>query len=208
MLRIVSFLFGRWIYKLFSFIVKYILKVKGIKVGKHFYSDSFPIIIKNKHQSIIIGDNVTFIGTVELRTRENGKIYIKDGCKIDSGVRIIAANNANVNIGPNTGIGYYTVMNCGDDLTIGEKCLISGFNYFQCSNHGTKKGIPIKDQKQVYSPIFVGNDVWFGSHVSVLMGVSILDGAIIGAKAVVNKDVGENEIFAGVPAKLISERSA
>ncbi len=50
-----------------------------------------------------------------------------------------------------------------------------------------------------------GNNVWIGSNATILPGVTIGDGAIIGANAVVTKDVKENTIVAGVPAKLIKE---
>lgn len=53
------------------------------------------------------------------------------------------------------------------------------------------------------SPINIGNNVWIGSNATILPGVTIGDGAIVAAGAVVTKDVNENEIVAGVPAKVI-----
>ncbi len=55
-------------------------------------------------------------------------------------------------------------------------------------------------------PIVVGNDVWIGTRAIILSGVKIGDGAIIGAGAVVTKDVQPYEIVAGVPAKYIKRR--
>ena len=55
-------------------------------------------------------------------------------------------------------------------------------------------------------PLVVGNDVWIGSNVCVLRGVTINDGAFIGAGAVVTHDVGPYELWAGVPAKKIGQR--
>ena len=56
--------------------------------------------------------------------------------------------------------------------------------------------------------IILGKDVWLGCNVVVLKGVVIGDGAIIGAGSVVTKSIGANEIWAGVPARKISERKA
>ena len=53
------------------------------------------------------------------------------------------------------------------------------------------------------APIHIGKNVWIGSNATVLPGVSIGDGAIVAAGAVVTKDVPENTIVGGVPAKVI-----
>ena len=97
-------------------------------------------------------------------------------------------------------------MNCGTDVAIGKKCLVSGFVYIQSSNHGTKKDQFIKEQAHTYAPIIIGDDVWLGSHVSVLAGVSIGSGAVVGSKSVVTGSVSPYEVVAGVPAALIKKR--
>ena len=53
------------------------------------------------------------------------------------------------------------------------------------------------------APIHIGKSVWLGANVTVLPGVSIGDGAVIAAGAVVTKDVPANTVAAGVPAKII-----
>ncbi len=52
-------------------------------------------------------------------------------------------------------------------------------------------------------PIKIGNNVWIGANSTILPGVTIGDGAIIAAGAVVSKDVPENAVVGGVPAKII-----
>ena len=54
--------------------------------------------------------------------------------------------------------------------------------------------------------IFIGNDVWIGYEAVVLAGVTIGDGAVIGARAVVTKDVPPYAVVGGVPARLIRRR--
>ena len=53
------------------------------------------------------------------------------------------------------------------------------------------------------APIVVGKDVWIGAHATILKGVTIGDGAIIAAGAVVTRDVPPNTIAAGVPARVV-----
>lgn len=57
-----------------------------------------------------------------------------------------------------------------------------------------------------YKPVKIGNDVWIGVRAVILGGVQIGDGAVIGAGAVVTKDVPDFAIVAGVPAKIIRYR--
>lgn len=52
----------------------------------------------------------------------------------------------------------------------------------------------------------IGNDVWIGARATILPGVSIADGAVIGAGSIVTKNVGPYEIWAGNPARLIRKR--
>jgi acetyltransferase-like isoleucine patch superfamily enzyme len=69
-------------------------------------------------------------------------------------------------------------------------------------------GITFADQNyfEEEKPIKIGNDVWTGANVIILGGLTIGDGAIIAAGAVVTKDVPPYAIYGGVPAKLIRYR--
>ena len=56
------------------------------------------------------------------------------------------------------------------------------------------------------APVRIGNDVWIGAHAVVLKGVTIGDGAVIAAGAVVTKDVPAGVIAGGMPARVIRQR--
>ena len=55
-------------------------------------------------------------------------------------------------------------------------------------------------------PLVIGNDVWIGCNATILRGVSIGDGAVIGANSLVNKDVPPYAIVAGCPARIVKYR--
>lgn len=108
--------------------------------------------------------------------------------------------------GMNTKIGKGTFINMGcsfqdwGGIEIGDKCLI-GHNCTICTvNHSQN---PDNRGDMICSPVKIGNKVWVGANVTILPGVSIGDGAIIAAGAVVTKDVEPATIVGGVPAKKI-----
>ena len=60
----------------------------------------------------------------------------------------------------------------------------------------------VSERRQNFQQVVIGNDVWIGAQVIIMPGISIGDGAIIGAGSVVTKDVGAYQIVAGNPAKF------
>ena len=55
------------------------------------------------------------------------------------------------------------------------------------------------------SEIRIGNDVWLGANVTILPGVSIGDNVVVGAGAVVTKDIPDNSLAVGVPARVMKK---
>ena len=85
-------------------------------------------------------------------------------------------------------------------ITIGDGCQIGHNVVFATLNHG----LAPEDRKTTYpAPITLGKNVWVGSNATILQDVSIGDNAIIGAGAVVTKNVEANTIVGGVPARFI-----
>ena len=82
----------------------------------------------------------------------------------------------------------------GDDVLIGHNVVMATLNHEEN---------PLNRANLIAAPINIGNKVWIGSNATILPGVTIGDGAIIAAGAVVTKDVEEYSIVAGVPAKFI-----
>ena len=68
--------------------------------------------------------------------------------------------------------------------------------------------IPMIDQGFTETePVVIGNDVWIGRRVIIMLGVNIGDGCILGAGAVVTKDVPAYSVVGGVPARIIKSRA-
>jgi acetyltransferase-like isoleucine patch superfamily enzyme len=91
-------------------------------------------------------------------------------------------------------------------ITIGDGVRIGAHTSLIAFNHGTAPGQPIFQQPHTALGITIGDDVWIGSNVTILDGVTIGPHTIIGAGAVVTKDVPANTIVAGNPARILRSR--
>ncbi len=192
-----------------SLIIKCVLKAYGIKVGRRFYTEGTPKLkIRGRASDIVIGDDVSIFGMIDIRNREQGRIVIEDGVTIDNDCRFVAANQATLRIGERTSIGAYSIFNAGVDIDIGCDCMLAGAIVLQSSDHGIAKGQLIRTQKHSYGEIKVGNDVWLGSGVVVTQGAELGDGCVVGAKSLVRKGKYESDsILVGVPARTVKKRS-
>jgi acetyltransferase-like isoleucine patch superfamily enzyme len=94
-------------------------------------------------------------------------------------------------------------------VEIGEQTLVSMHCTILSSNHGVPPlGTLIRDTADKLLPTKIGRDVWIGANAVILGGVTIGDGAVVAAGAVVNRDVEAGAIVAGVPARFIRKRQA
>jgi acetyltransferase-like isoleucine patch superfamily enzyme len=92
-------------------------------------------------------------------------------------------------------------------LVIGKRVEIAPRCAFYPYNHGTKLEENIRSQPvHTKGGIRIGDDAWLGYGVTVLDGVSIGKGAVIGAGSVVTKNVPDNAIAHGVPARIVAMR--
>ena len=106
----------------------------------------------------------------------------------------------NISIGENVFINACCHFQDHGGITIGDGCQIGHNVVFATLNHG----LAPEDRKTTYpAPIILGKNVWIGSNATILQDVSIGDNAIIGAGAVVTKNVEANTIVGGSPARFI-----
>lgn len=150
--------------------------------------------------------------------RVRGKQYIKIGKGFTTGFncRIDALNINNLKekylleIGENVEINDDVHIGATEKIIIGDNVLIASKVYISDHNHGSYKGeeqdspMSIPKKRKIYSsPIKIEKNVWIGEFVSILQGVTIGEGAIIGTMSVVTKDIPPYTIAVGSPAKPI-----
>ena len=138
------------------------------------------------NKNIIVGD-LTYVADSEFESHvthlydfNNDKLIIGKFCQIASGVEFIM-NGANHQMNAVSTFPFYTL-------------------------EGWEQTPPSVDDLQLKGNTIIGNDVWIGQNATILPGVHIGDGAIIGASSVVGHDVDPYTIVVGNPARVIRKR--
>lgn len=145
-----------------------------------------------------------------------GKKVTLNNCTLNYHSRIAEyASIHNSTIDSYTAIGRYSKI---VHTSIGKYCAISWDTTINALSHPydhlTINAFPyvpyvgnfVKERKQSYQKVTIKNDVWIGANSVIMPGITIGNGAIIGAGAVVTKDVPDYAIVVGVPAKVIKYR--
>jgi len=143
-------------------------------------------------------------------------IQVSKGFTTGFGCRIEAYplnGNKALFIGRNFQMNDYVHITAMESVIIGDNVLIASKVYISDCSHGSYSGdeldsdpdsIP-KDRIMYSKPILIEDNVWLGEFVSVLPGVTIGKGTIVGANSVVTKSLPANVIAVGSPAKPIKE---
>lgn len=108
-------------------------------------------------------------------------------------------------IGNNSGIGINAqmgVVHIGNDVLIGKELIAVTRNHVFSDKNKLIRSQGYSEE----NPIYIGNDVWIGHRVTILPGVHIADGCVIGAGAVVTKDTEAYGVYVGNPAKKVKDR--
>lgn len=120
-------------------------------------------------------------------------------------------NPENMKLGNNVSIHPLSYIEAGktkeDGLQIDDDVSIAhGVTIMSNTHQFAQHDVPIKDLLTVTKKIHICQNVWIGAKATVLCGVEIASGCVIGANAVVTKSTVGDMVYAGVPAKVIKER--
>jgi len=124
------------------------------------------------------------------------KVWIGKTFSCDNGKKIHIGNNF-------TGNFNFTILDIrevyiGDNVMIGPNTLITTVGH-PLTPMGRRNHIGIA------KPVHIGNDVWIGGNVTILPGVTIENNVVVAAGAVVTKDIPDNTLVCGAPAKKIKD---
>jgi maltose O-acetyltransferase len=123
------------------------------------------------------------------------------GNKLQIGRGVIINNPQFLFLGNNCYISHYCYIQAKGKVTLEDNVIVGPMSIIASSNHIIKNGIVLN--KGESKPIKIGKGTWCGGHVTIASGVNIGHGVIIGAGAVVTKNIDPNLKVAGIPAKRI-----
>lgn len=154
------------------------------------------------------------VGWVSPRLQLDGPVSVEGTARIrfpevarfGPGVHLETNGRGIIVLGENVRLNQGTVVVAYDRVEIGAGTLVGEYVTFRDANHGIQPDRPIRLQAHDVRPIHIGENVWIGRGACILSGVTVGCGAVIGANSVVTRDVPENAIVGGVPARLLRSR--
>jgi acetyltransferase-like isoleucine patch superfamily enzyme len=154
-------------------------------------------------------DGPVFFGKdLQLQIAKRGKVRFGRFVWVGDGTKI-RCHEGEVRIGDKTVLGQECTISAYQHVSIGEQCIIADRVMMIDFDHNVAEvERPIRRQGIYKRDVRVGNNVWIGYGAQILRGVTVGDNAIIGASAVVTKDVPANAVVAGAPARVIRMREA
>jgi len=190
-------------------------------LGLYLRSKFYPLLFEAVGSNVFFGKGITL--------RHPHKIRIGDGVIIDDYCLIDAKGRTNngIVIGDNVFIGRGSILCCKDGdieiesgvnisfncelfssqrLVVGKGCMIAAYCYLMSGGSYDHRHVEIGFAEQdgyAKGPTVIGEGCWLGAKVLVLDGVSVGERAVLGAGAVVTKNIPSHTVAVGVPAKVV-----
>lgn len=181
------------VYGLFGFIQLIIFRIRTRFVFSNARIIRFPIRIRGR-KLINVGKGFTtgFNCRIDAYTENNKESVIKIG--------------DNVQINDYVHIGAVESIVIGDNVLIASKVFITDHNHGNYSGPNQDSPYSIPEERLIHSkPVVIEKNVWIGEFVSILPGVIIGEGSIIGTMSVVNRNIPPYSIAVGTPAKVVKK---
>ncbi len=165
-------------------------------------------VVLRHPKKIFIGNNVVIDDNCVLDAKgmDNRGIFIGDGVFVGRNT-IINCKNGDIILEDNVNISSNSIIFSASEVRVGADYLIAAYCYLVGgTHHFDNPEIPVLYQKRSSQGISLGPGGWLGAHVTVFDGVTIGKNAVIGAGSVVNKNIPDFAIAAGIPAKVVKKR--
>ena len=151
-------------------------------------------------RNVRIGRGVVFSG-------DTRRVFLHDRSEILDFSRVfVVGKAASVTLMENASVGYFNVVNVHRAFSLGRNSMCGPFVSFNDNNHAVVGRKPIRCEGYEEGAIRVEDDVWIGTGARILKGVTIGEGAVVGANAVVSRDVPPFAVAMGVPARVTRVR--
>ena len=166
------------------------------------------VVLRHPHK-VRLGDGVTLDDLVVLDAKgtTNRGIEVGRGAFLGRGT-ILSCKDGDITLGDHANLGFHCEIFSGSSVTVGAHALFAAQVYLVGGGHAFEAtGAAVIDQPRTSRGIVLGDNVWLGTGAKVLDGVRIGKDVVVGAGAVVNADLPDGAIAAGVPARVLRSRA-
>jgi acetyltransferase-like isoleucine patch superfamily enzyme len=163
--------------------------------------------LKLRWRGRLVTDGMAFVAPdVTIEIGKGARLHLGRWSWIGHGTKI-RAHEGEVHIGAKTVLGQECTISSFQHVSIGRECIVADRVMLIDFDHGVVEvERPVREQGIYKRDVRVGNNVWMGYGACVLRGVTIGDNAIVGTSTVVTKDVPDNAVVGGVPARVLRMR--
>jgi acetyltransferase-like isoleucine patch superfamily enzyme len=166
------------------------------------------VVLRHPHK-VRLGDGVTLDDLVVLDAKgtSNHGIEVGHGAFLGRGT-ILSCKDGDITLGDHANLGFHCEIFSGSSVAVGAHALFAAQVYLVGGGHAFEASdAAVVDQPRTSRGILLGDNVWLGTGAKVLDGVRIGKDVVVGAGAVVNADLPDGAIAAGVPARVLRSRS-
>jgi acetyltransferase-like isoleucine patch superfamily enzyme len=135
-----------------------------------------------------------------------GSLTINKGCEIRANT-VLEFGNGNLILGHNTVLGYGTFIQVTGNVTFGNGVLVGPHTCILSTTHTSLLSTPIYTQPLIKGSVIIGDDVWIGANCTIGYNTVLHKSCILGANSFLNKSIPTKEVWGGLPAKKIKDRS-
>jgi acetyltransferase-like isoleucine patch superfamily enzyme len=182
----------------------------------------YPFLLGEVGKKPVFGRNVALRHPHKISLGD--RVIIDDNCLLDAkgasnrGIRIgddvflgrnsiLSCKDGDIDLEAGVNIGFNSYIFSGSSVKVGRDSLFAAYCYVIGGGHDFEDPeAPVQEQVAVSHGVEIGSNVWLGAGVKVLDGVSVGANSVVGAGAVVNSDLPERCVAAGLPAKVLRER--
>ncbi|MCO4795630.1 MAG: acyltransferase [Bacteriovoracaceae bacterium] len=184
-----------------------VLILRGLKTDKKNHIEKGVVFEYPKNIALRPGVRVSRNSILKGNSSLNFAISVGANTQIMEQV-LLCANEGVIRIGNNSWIGPQCLIYGNGHVRIGDHVMIAAKTSINTVSHNHAIiGLPMNLQGINTDRVTIEDDVWIGLNATILQGVTIGKGSIIGAGAVVTKDIPPYSIAVGTPAKVISTRN-
>ncbi len=135
------------------------------------------------------------------------RVVLQDDVWLSRGCYLVAGPGLEIVVGPQTYIGHRCLFYGHGGIRVGRDVLLANDVQLICGNHTfSRRDLPIRAQPTEEHPIVVEDDVWLGASAIVLGGVTVGQGSVVAAGAIVTQSLPPHSIARGVPARIVGVR--